>query len=118
MAGGPGHPESTQSPPGELFQRRELVLSMGFSLTGQGPKRRGAGCRNTLGPNRNQIPRGEDRHAARLRAGSLPLALRLQGHWLSGHHLQTLTVRAPWPPTGPSLVHLPRDTWALSIEGS
>lgn len=100
----------------------------GLSLTGQGPKRRGAGRRNTPGLDRNQVPCGENRDTAGLRAGALPLALRVQGHRLPRHHLQTLTVGVPQPPAhsdlthgmaaSPSLLHLPGDTWDLPAEGS
>lgn len=85
-------------PPRELFPSPARL-----SLTGQGPKCRGAGGGNTPGLNRNQIPRGENRHAARLCAGALPLTLRVQGHRLPGHHLQTPTVSVPWHPARPHL---------------
>lgn len=71
----------------------------GFSLAGQGPQRCGAGGWNTPGLNRNQIPSGENRNPARLRAGVVPFALRVQGHGLPGHHLQTLTVSVLLAPT-------------------
>lgn len=86
--------------PGEVFPAAgssagSRFSAAGFSVTGQGPKRRGVGGRDTPGLDRKQIPRGENCHTESLRAGAVPLALRVQGHRLPGHHFQTLTVSVP-----------------------
>lgn len=100
--------------------------AVGLSPAGQGPKLGGAGGRNAPGLNRNQIPSGENRNTARLRAGALPLALWVPGHRLPGHHLQTLAVSVllsgTWCPAGAeapatSLVCLPGDA-GVCLQGA
>lgn len=92
---------------------------MGFSVTGQGPKCCRASGGDTPGPDRSQIPGGEDSDAAGLCAGALPLAIRVQGYGLPGHHVQTLAVSVAclWPlPPLPCVLCSPRPriAWHLS----
>lgn len=84
------------------------VSAVGFSVTGQGPKCRCASGWNTPGPNRSQIPSGEDSDAEGLCAGPLPLTIRLQSHRLPGHHVQTLAVSVAclWLAAAPTMCAL------------
>lgn len=105
--------------PVSSWSKGSRCSAVGFSLAGQGPKCCGAGGRNTPGLNRNQIPSGENCNAARLCAGALPLTIRVPGHRLPRHHLQTLAVSVllslAWclavaEAAAPSPVHLPGAT--------